>query len=411
MNALKHDNCNELYAISFLQIKETDNDPKKRYIYSATRKYFHSCRCCLSNEIIEHVKELKINLKKSEVENYEDLDNLYKLLKNQIKVSDLRKSHLLSLYNYILINSNKLSFLSIINDKFLEICSEIKDNIDLSKIDPTIYPYNNVNTEGYFSYLLKLFDSGSKKLETVTPESLKGFEDYCASTLYSGSVSQKKYMLSSLLKKFGYGISLFNIDKDLKDEDKEVLNAEYKPIIENEIDKVQSIIENKEEFKEKYHHNFDAIDMYLCSLLSVEDIINYNSARTLKLNFFLRDESKKAYVIQKSNFSLKYISQRLAYSAVNEFYGKLDHKNTTSSKYKDYTSEQFRQVQEYLLRLNKRYGLPINKLTIVNMIDAVKNGYYTEYFNVAEDYKDEINKYTELNGYTNPFIRGRKLKK
>lgn len=331
-------------------------------------------------------------LKKYKEDNACDELNLFlELLDNKIKVEDLKKEDINNIYTFISNNSESISFISIIKPRsYIDNVKKIEELFKKQNEKPTNTLYDNDPEDCVISDILKNVNQGIIKKEAVSFKMVLNFEKLNKSNLNYKFVRGTRSDIinfQNYLKSVNY-CDEFNIS------DEQVLK---------EMNFINDCI-SKDDFKEKYHHDYDIIDFYLTTLLRVSCIHKHYNKNNINVINFIRSQYQKAYVSQTPTLKLYASYEDCTYG--HEFLGDLDFKSTTSEHIK-YTKEEFALAQKYLLRLNMHYGVKIDKVSICAMINAVKGNYAKEYFNVAKDYKDKLDKYSKIYNTDNPLIRRR----
>lgn len=386
------------YVIAYLGLKEINGDRIKDSIrntilFHKVRNYYYSNNSIYKLQIEEKTEELYQNFLKRYKSR--ELENLINLLEGNISIDNITDKELTALNDYVVLLEDMVSFLCIKYRGYESVVRSIKEKFEKTQLGSSKFLYIGGQNESYLKLLTKKIISGTIKVENVTPEMLLQLEKVYST--YNPSLrSNNKYAdYRAAIKELKIGRSL-ELDKD---------------IYHSEVMFILKSIQNDSEFEQKYHHKFDLIDMYLTTCAKSEDVQLVYKKEFVPVFDFLRAEFRKAYIATNPNLiSLNTLKSYELHTSCQEFYGDLDAQVKTPNSLETYSKEEFKKVQDYLLRLNYRYALPISKATIICMINAVKGGYYKEYFNVAKDFKEKLDEYSEINGHSNPFTRYRRKK-
>lgn len=385
----------ELCIINYLSLQEVTNKQIKISIRNSElfKVVRESCKVgtysSFTPQIFNKTYELLQKYKQANACN--ELDTFLLILDDKKSINDLSKEEISNLYTFLEINSESLPFISIIKPrKYPDIVKQIEDTFKKQNEKPTNVLYDNNPEDCVISDILIKVNQGLIKKENVSFKMLLNFEKINKVNLVlktSRGTRLDVLNYQNYLKSINYCDNYNNTDEEIYDEMKFVKDCV-----------------TKDDFKEKYHHNYDIIDFYLTTLLRISDIQKHYNKNNMQVIDFIRSQYQKAFVMK--NPTLKFYEAYENYTYGHEFLGDLDFKSTTSEKI-TYTDEEFALVQKYLLRLNMNYGVKIDKVSICAMINAVKGNYVHEYFKVAKDYKEKLDKKSKICETINPLVRRR----
>lgn len=186
--------------------------------------------------------------------------------------------------------------------------------------------------------------------------------------------------------------------------------------LKKEFDRVNDYI-NGEEFKNKYKHNFDIIDLYLCSNIQIADITAKYKPNDINIAP-LRDLLVKTYTIMRNNLydaPFNYIScgTLIAQDLKPNFHEIkcLEEMKHPKYSFKPYiTSETVNKGVEKLEELNIKYGVPFNEKTLYQCVLSAHFNTDSYYDDVAADHIDILNEVSTINNASSKYLR-RRVKK
>lgn len=173
--------------------------------------------------------------------------------------------------------------------------------------------------------------------------------------------------------------------------------------IRNEIIKLYNFI-TTDEFKNKYGRDYTLVDMYLTTNLSIKDLC-YDYLR------YMNNEERGTILTFIQN-QLKLVDNE----KINNH--KIDSKNTLYSRFSSpvrkklndivnlhfvtyrkidgATEDDAMDAYEHLLKLNEMYGVKYDEISLHIILREFMNGNIQSFYDVAEDYKEELDKVSHV---------------
>lgn len=184
----------------------------------------------------------------------------------------------------------------------------------------------------------------------------------------------------------------------------------------NELKKLRSLI-NSYDFKRTYGRNFDIVDLYLTTNLSIKTICIdseelIGTVESKLLLYFLQGQVMKVdnndiFINFRSSRSNTYI--RYTRPAEKRIYDLLNQKFLLYNKPEDvtYTKEDIYMAFQYLHDLNLNYGVKYDEISFYTILITYKKGLINTYYEVAEKYKNELDEHTHVHVRENPILTRR----
>lgn len=184
----------------------------------------------------------------------------------------------------------------------------------------------------------------------------------------------------------------------------------------NELKKLRSLI-NSYDFKRTYGRYFDIVDLYLTTNLSIKTICIdseelIGTVESKLLLYFLQGQVMKVdnndiFINFRSSRSNTYI--RYTRPAEKRIYDLLNQKFLLFNKPEGvtYTKEDIYMAFQYLHDLNLNYGVKYDEISFYTILNTYKKGLINTYYEVAEKYKNELDKHTHVHVRENPILTRR----
>ena len=205
----------------------------------------------------------------------------------------------------------------------------------------------------------------------------------------------------SMYSPFNYNSQIIGFYKhELKIGDNIILDFET---IDSEIAKLQGFLFSND-FKKEYGRDYNVIDLYLTTNLSVKDIVyNYTAYMDVvtqkRFLSFIRKQLIKVDNIGifnnwLSNYKASLYSrfQRPAEKRILQMLN-LDFILFNNIKV---CSQDIYKSYQILLDLNDKYGVKYDEISFYYVLDAYVHNYIDSYYELGEKYKDELDKVTHV---------------
>ena len=185
--------------------------------------------------------------------------------------------------------------------------------------------------------------------------------------------------------------------------------------IRNNLLKLSNLI-NSEEFKLKYGHEFNIVDMYLTTNLQVRDLFeNYttyiNGSTMKEFLLFVKKNLMEVDNIYSCR-NLYKSGSKMVYSArffrpTKKGIDKILDLNFINYNSLDASLDDVNKAHEILLDLNQKYGVKYDDISLYIILRSYLNGEIESYYKLAEENKEELDKHSHVQKRCIPLLTRR----